>query len=87
MFDSGVDFASGLTEEIIKKGEKNGCLEVIFGFIIGAFFRLPFALIMIPVQALFSLVQRRTKDREETGRILDFVNIFANKGRRYHGIN
>ncbi len=41
-----------------KKGESGGIFGFIFGFIFGVAFRAPFAVIMIPIQAVVSLAQK-----------------------------
>lgn len=41
-----------------KKGEK-GYAEMFFGFLLGAAFRLPFAVLMMPIQAVASLSQKK----------------------------
>ena len=42
-----------------KKGESGGIFGFIFGFVIGVSFRAPFAAILIPIQAVVSLSQKK----------------------------
>lgn len=58
VFVAGVGAGAGMTEPD-KRGESGGFIGAIFGFFMGVAFRLPFALLMIPIQAIVSLVQKK----------------------------
>jgi hypothetical protein len=55
-FSLGAGFDLSSDDE--KKG-KNGCLSGIFGFLFGLFLRLPFAILMIPIQTIVYFVQKK----------------------------
>lgn len=58
VFRAGRDIGGDMAMDAEKKGEK-GIFEMLFGFIMGAAFRLPFAVIMIPIQSIVSLSQKK----------------------------
>lgn len=58
VFRTGAEIGGEMIADSEKKGERGGCLEMIFGFILGVCFRLPFALLMMPIQAIVSLSQK-----------------------------
>ena len=58
VFRTGGELAGGAISDAEKKGEK-GYAEGIFSFLIGATFRLVFAVLMIPIQAVVSLSQKK----------------------------
>lgn len=59
VFRAGLHTGGGMMDELEKKGESGGCLYAIVGFLFGSLFRLVFALLMIPVQAVVSLMQAK----------------------------
>lgn len=59
VFRTGMEIGAEIHSDAEKKGEKGGCIGAFFGFFIGLGFRLPFALLMIPIQAIVSLSQSR----------------------------
>ncbi|MBU1172882.1 MAG: hypothetical protein KKD44_25260 [Proteobacteria bacterium] len=61
VFRTGMDLGGSLGDDADKKGEgaASGCLSIVIGFLMGAMFRLPFALAMIPIQALARLGQEK----------------------------
>ena len=59
VFHAGMSAGGGMMNEAEKKGDRGGCIYAIFGFIFGSLFRLVFAILMIPIQAIFSLTQRK----------------------------
>lgn len=65
VFRAGFGLGSDMHEPD-KKGEGGGCLGAIFGFILGFFVRLPFALLMIPIQAVVSLTQQKPDKKESS---------------------
>ena len=62
VFRAGAEMGGGMMADAEKKQESGGCIYAIFGFIFGALFRLVFAVLMIPVQAVVSLTQRKPND-------------------------
>jgi hypothetical protein len=62
---TGMGIGGQVTEDAEKKGER-GCLGAIFGFILGIIIRLPFALLMIPIQAIISIAQRKPESKSST---------------------
>lgn len=58
VFRTGAEIGGGMASDAEKKGEK-GYFEMFFGFVMGMMIRLPFALMMIPVQAVVSLSQSK----------------------------
>lgn len=56
---SGVEASFEMGDSTERRGEKAGCLTAIFGFLCGVSIRLPFALLMIPIQAVVSLTQQK----------------------------
>jgi len=58
VFRAGFEIGAEMSDDAEKKGEK-GILEAIFGFLCGVSIRLPFALLMIPIQAVVSLAQQK----------------------------
>lgn len=70
VFRTGAGLGGEAMAEADKKGESqaSGCLTALFGFMIGACFRLPFALLMIPIQAIVSLSQRKPQAQPSTDR-------------------
>lgn len=58
VFRTGGEMAGKAISDAEKKGEK-GYAEGIFSFIMGAVFRFVFAILMIPIQAVVSLSQKR----------------------------
>lgn len=59
VFRTGMEIGGDMLADSERKGEKGGCLGAIFGFIMGVCFRLPFALLMMPIQAIVSLCQKK----------------------------
>ncbi|MCK5257292.1 MAG: hypothetical protein KAQ81_14770 [Deltaproteobacteria bacterium] len=59
VFRTGIEIGGNIFEDSEKKGESGGCLGATFGFILGVCFRLPFALLMMPIQAIVSLCQKK----------------------------
>lgn len=63
---SGVSAGASMSAEADKKGDKaGGCMGAIFGFFIVAIYRLVFGVVMIPIQAIFSLTQSKPKSSEK----------------------
>jgi hypothetical protein len=58
VFRTGAELGGDMIADAEKRGER-GCGGAIVGFILGAIIRLPFALVMIPIQLIFSLSQRK----------------------------
>jgi hypothetical protein len=58
VFRTGRNMGGELSLEAGKKGEK-GYAEIIIGFLVGAAFRLPFAILMMPIQTVVSLTQKK----------------------------
>lgn len=58
VFRTGRNMGGEMSMDAEKKGEK-GYAEMIFGFLFGAAFRLPFAVLMMPIQAVASLSQKK----------------------------
>lgn len=64
VFRTGMNLSAEAYGDAEKKGEKaGGCLGAVFSFILGICFRLPFALIMIPIQAIVSLSQNKPESQ------------------------
>jgi hypothetical protein len=65
VFRTGMELGAGTASKA--EEDRGGCLSqffgMIFGFILGVIVRLPFALLMIPVQALFSLSQPKPQTK------------------------
>jgi hypothetical protein len=65
VFRSGASAGASISSEADKKNDKaGGCMGAIFGFFFVAIFRLFFAVIMIPIQAIVSLTQSKSKKSE-----------------------
>lgn len=67
----GLEAASDGWHDVDKQtGKEGGCLGAIGGFVGGMLisiaFRLPFALLMIPIQAVISLSQSKPEARGQT---------------------
>ncbi len=62
---AGASFGSDTADSAKKKGEK-GVFEGIFGFIVGAIFRLVLAITLIPIQAVVSLIQSKPVNQKPT---------------------
>ena len=62
--------ASGYHDVDKETGKQGGCLGAIGGFVggmlVGIIFRLPFALLMIPIQAFVSLSQNKPETKTQT---------------------
>jgi len=58
VFRTGAEMGGDMAENAAKKGQK-GTAEAIFGFLMGAAVRFPFAVLMIPIQAAVSLSQKK----------------------------
>ncbi len=58
VFRTGVEIGVDAAEPD-KKGEGGGFIGGVFGFLMGVSIRLPFALLMIPIQAIVSLTQAK----------------------------
>jgi hypothetical protein len=62
VFRSGMGAAASAQADAEKKNDKaGGCLGVILGFFVVALYRLVFGVLMIPIQAIFSLTQSKHK--------------------------
>ncbi len=61
-FHTGLEMGYGMAEDDEKKG-KGGCLSTIFGFIFGLLLRLPFAILMIPIQTIVYFLQKKSPAR------------------------
>jgi hypothetical protein len=59
VFHAGISAGGEMMSEAEKKGERGGCLYAVFGFIFVSIFRLIFAVLMIPIQTVVSLAQRK----------------------------
>ena len=59
IFRTGMEIGGDVLADSEGKGESGGCLGAVFGFIMGVCFRLPFALLMMPIQAIVSLCQKK----------------------------
>lgn len=60
VFHSGMSAGASMSAEADKKGDKaGGCMGAIFGFLFVAVYRLVFGIVMIPIQAIFSLTQKK----------------------------
>ncbi len=71
VFKIGLEAASYGYDDVDKQtGKKGGCFGAIGGFVGGMLisiaFRLPFALLMIPIQAVISLSQSKPEARGQT---------------------
>lgn len=64
VFRTGMELGTEMGDDTDRRGEKGGCLGAIMGFIMGIFFRLPFALAMIPIQTIASLSQKQSKPKK-----------------------
>jgi hypothetical protein len=60
VFHAGMSAGGGIMSE--SKDKTSGCIGAIFGFIFGSLFRLFFAVLMIPIQAIVSLTQRKPEN-------------------------
>lgn len=58
VFRAGRDIGGDMSLDAEKKGEK-GYAEMFFGFLMGVAIRLPFAVLMIPIQSIVSLAQKK----------------------------
>jgi len=58
-FRTGRDIGGDMALDSEKKGESGGFVSLIFGFLFGAAFRLSFAAVMIPIQTIVSVIQKK----------------------------
>jgi hypothetical protein len=58
-FRAGMGMGGGMMSDAEKKGESGGCIYAIFGLVFGTLFRLTFAILMIPIQAIVTLTQSK----------------------------
>ncbi len=58
-FHRGLEMGFGMAEDDEKKG-KGGFLSTIFGFVFGLLLRLPFAILMIPIQTIVYFLQKKS---------------------------
>jgi hypothetical protein len=66
VFRSGMSAGASMSAEADKKGDKaGGYVGAIFGFFIVAVYRLVFGVVMIPIQAIFSLTQGKPEPSEK----------------------
>jgi hypothetical protein len=61
-FHRGLEMGFGMAEDDEKKG-KGGFLSTIFGFVFGLLLRLPFAILMIPIQTIVYFLQKKAPPR------------------------
>lgn len=59
VFKSGMNIAADTSLDAEKKGEKQGCIMAAFMFTIGFIFRLALAIVLIPIQLIVSLLQKK----------------------------
>lgn len=59
IFRTGVDVGGATGFEENKKGESGGFIGFIFGFIFGIAFRAPFVALMVPIQTVVSISQKK----------------------------
>jgi hypothetical protein len=57
VFSTGGEMAGEMTSKA--KGTGEGIIGMLMGFIMGVSFRLPFAVLMLPIQAVVSLSQKK----------------------------
>lgn len=66
VFRTGMEISADAANDAEKRGEKHGCISIIFEVLLGVFLRLPFAILMIPIQAIFSIAQKKPEKRSES---------------------
>lgn len=64
VFNSGMNLSTGIGDDQERKGEKQGFLGFIFHFLLGATFRLFFALLSIPIQIIIYLLNKKAIEKE-----------------------
>lgn len=59
---TGMSAGAGMSDQE-KESKAAGCMAGLLGFMFGAIFRLVFAVVMIPIQAIFSLTQKKPESK------------------------